>query len=72
MIIYEYGKPTDAQVNCLKNNLLFVMFMYSHYYVYSVLYILPWLTFFHAFSSVVKQMPVYNSQRRGTARTLPN
>ena len=26
---------------------------------------------FHAFSSVVRQMPGYNSQRRGTARTLP-
>jgi len=30
------------------------------------------LRFFHAFSSFVRQMPVYNSQRRGTARTLPN
>ena len=27
--------------------------------------------FFRAFSSVVRQMPGYNSQRRGTARTLP-
>jgi hypothetical protein len=33
---------------------------------------LPWLRFFRAFSSVVRQMPGYNSQRRGTARTLPN
>ena len=32
---------------------------------------LPWLKFFHAFFSVVRQMPGYNSQRRGTARTLP-
>jgi len=32
---------------------------------------LPWLRFFRAFSSVVRQMPGYNSQRRGTARTLP-
>ena len=31
----------------------------------------PWLRFFRAFSSVVRQMPGYNSQRRGTARTLP-
>jgi hypothetical protein len=30
------------------------------------------LRFFHAFSSVVSQMPGYNSQRRGTVRTLPN
>ena len=33
---------------------------------------LPSLRFFRAFSSVVRQMPEYNSQRRGTARTLPN
>ena len=30
------------------------------------------LRFFHAFSSVVRQMPGYTSQRRGTVRTLPN
>jgi hypothetical protein len=28
--------------------------------------------FFRAFSSVVRQMPGYNSQRQGTARTIPN
>jgi len=33
---------------------------------------LPWLKFLHSFSSVVRQIPGYNSQRRGTARTLPN
>jgi hypothetical protein len=32
---------------------------------------LPWMRFFRAFSSVVRQMPGYNLQRRGTARTLP-
>jgi hypothetical protein len=32
----------------------------------------PWLRFFRAFCSVVRQMPGYNSQRRGTARTLPS
>ena len=32
---------------------------------------LPCLRFFRAFSSVVRQMPGYNSQRQGTARTLP-
>ena len=31
---------------------------------------LPWLRFFRAFSSVVREMPGYNSQRRGTAWTL--
>jgi hypothetical protein len=30
-----------------------------------------WLRFFRAFSSVVRQMPGWNPQRRGTARTLP-
>ena len=33
---------------------------------------LPWLSFFRAFSSVVRQIPGYNSQTRDTARTLPN
>jgi len=33
---------------------------------------LPWLKFFRAFSSVVRQMAGYNSQRRGTASTLPS
>jgi hypothetical protein len=32
---------------------------------------LPWLRFFRVFSSVVKQMPGHNSQKRGTAHTLP-
>ena len=33
---------------------------------------LPWLRFFRSSSSVVRQMPGYNSKRRGTVRTLPN
>jgi len=33
---------------------------------------LPWLRFFRAFSLAVRQMPGYNSPRRGTARNLPN
>jgi len=32
---------------------------------------LPWLRFSRAFSSVVRQMPGYNPERQGTARTLP-
>jgi len=32
---------------------------------------LPWLRVFHALSSVVRWMPGYKFQRRGTARTLP-
>jgi hypothetical protein len=33
---------------------------------------LPWLRFSRVFSSVVRQIPGYNSQIRGTARSLPN
>jgi hypothetical protein len=44
-----------------------------HKSLYAILTLqLPRLRFFHAFSSVVRQMPGYNSQRRGTARTFPN
>jgi hypothetical protein len=32
---------------------------------------ISWLRFFRPFSSVMRQMPGHNSQRRGTARTLP-
>jgi hypothetical protein len=48
-----------------------------HCYVCSVFIVptgtlrLPWLRVFCAFSSVVRQLPGYNSQRRNTARTLP-
>jgi hypothetical protein len=35
-------------------------------------FFLPWLRVFRAFSSVVRQIPGQNSQRRGTARTLPH
>jgi hypothetical protein len=55
------------------------LFLYSYFYVCSVLYILfsscqialfdyPAWRVFRAFSSVVRQMPGYNSQRLGTAR----
>ena len=58
------------------------MFMYSYFYimfcsVYSIFIMptgtlrLPWMRFICTFSSVVRQMPGYKSQRRGTARTLP-
>jgi hypothetical protein len=50
------------------------MYFYCYDYVFS-LYVygwLLWLRFFPAFSSVVRQMPGYTSQRRGTVRTLPN
>jgi len=63
------------------------MYFYCHVYVFlllcmfcsvhSVLIVptgslrLPWMRVFRAFSSVVRQMPGYNPQRQGTARTLP-
>ena len=63
-------------------NYVFLLFVYVFLLlcmfcsVYSV-FIMPtgtlrlhWLRFFLAFSSVVRQMPGYNSQRQGTARTL--
>jgi hypothetical protein len=67
----------------LQVTILNVMFMHSYCYVCSVLYILfascqlalfgyPDWDFLRAFSSVVRQMPGYTSQRRGTARTLPS
>jgi hypothetical protein len=64
------------------------MFFYCYVYVFSLLcmfcsvhsvFIVPigtlrlsWLRFVRVFSSAVRQMPGYNLQRRGTARTLPN
>ena len=53
--------------------LLLCMFcsVYSVFIVPIGILRLPWLRFFRAFSSVVRQMPGHNSQRWGTARTLP-
>ena len=50
------------------------MYFYRYDYVFSVyVYVwLPLLRFFRAFSSVVRQMPGQNPQRRGTSRTLPS
>ena len=43
-----------------------------HGFSYPLRLFLPWLRFFRAFSSLVRQMPGQNSQRRCSARTLPN
>ena len=64
--------------------ILQIMYFYCYAYVFLLLRMfcsvfimptgtlwLPWMRFFHAFSSFVKQMPGYTSQRRGTAHTLP-
>jgi hypothetical protein len=56
-------------------NRVSVLYMYTYVYVlllpprYRSTFRLPSLRFFRAFSSIVRQMPGYNSQRRGTART---
>ena len=50
---------------------LLLCILCSVYSLPTVILRLPWLMFFHAFSSVVRQTPGYNSQRRGTARNLP-
>jgi hypothetical protein len=63
------------------------MYFYCYVYVFLLLcmfcsvysiFIVPtgtlqlfWLRFFRAFSSVVRQIPGYNSQRQGMAHTLP-
>jgi len=54
---------------------LFLFILSSVYSVFNVptgILRLPWLRFFRAFSTVVRQMPGYTSERRGTLRTLPN
>jgi len=50
------------------------MYFYCYDYIFLLYFYvcLPWLRFFRASSSVVRQMPGWNLQRRGTARTLPN
>jgi len=48
------------------------MYVCIHVFIYTCILWLPWLRVFCAFSSVVRQMPGYTSQRRGTVRTLPN
>jgi hypothetical protein len=70
-----------AFVNFVSYAILFLFLciliaMYIFCSVYSVFIVptgtlrLPRLRFFRAFSSVVRQMPGYNSQRRGTDRTV--
>jgi len=44
--------------------------VYSVFIVLAGTLQLPWLRFFRAFSSLVRQMSGYNSQRRGTARKV--
>jgi hypothetical protein len=46
--------------------------VYSVFIVPTGILWLPWLKFFRAFFSVVRQMPGYTSQRWDTVHTLPN
>ena len=52
----------------LFNTVIYVFLLLG---LYILIVWLPWLRFFLAFSSVVRQIPGYNSPSRGTARTLP-
>ena len=71
-----YSKRNQL-LKCNKYVDVFLLLCMFCCYVYSVFTVptgtlqLPWLSFFRAFSSVVRQMPGHNWQRRGTARTLP-
>jgi hypothetical protein len=56
-----------TNLNCT----IFVIFLFLLLDLCILIVRLSWLRFFHAFSSVVRQMPGYNSPSRGTARTLP-
>jgi hypothetical protein len=49
---------------------MYVLFCIFSFHVPTVTLWLSWLNFFLAFFSDIRQMPGYNSQRRGTARTL--
>ena len=64
---------TQMLLLCLVPHLCYIKFFLPSLTAvfYSDWGLLPWLRFSRAFSSVVRQMPGYNSQRRGTARTLP-
>jgi hypothetical protein len=52
----------------LFNNVIYVFLLYDCMFMYDY----PAWGFSRAFSSVVRQMPGWCPQRRGTARTLPN
>jgi len=57
--------------SCVFLSLCMLCSVYSVFIVPTGILRLPWLRFFRDFSSFVRQMPEYTSQRRGTVRTLP-
>jgi hypothetical protein len=67
--MYSYCSTTLTEVFLCFNTVIYVFLMLG---LRILIVRLPWLRFLRAFSSVVRQMPGYNSPSRGTARTLPN
>ena len=60
--------PTNLSTGVQQHNIT----VYSAFVVPNGTLRLPWLRFIRAISSVVRQMSGYNSQRRDTARIVPN
>ena len=79
VVIFVIWIAISATRNTLHCSLIFIISSYNQVllYVYVssscqlALFGYPDWRFFRAFSSAVRQMPGCNSQRRGTARTLP-
>jgi len=71
-----FWDPHKTQIHCVGQNVeLLNVKLVVHIVTTVCLYVyvwLPWLRFFRAFSSVVRQIPGWNPQRRATARILPN
>jgi hypothetical protein len=81
-IFYWFGSAYVVHLNVASNETLplpvYVFLLLSMFCsVYCVFVVptgtlrIPWLRFFRAFFSVVRQMLGHNSQKRGTACTLP-
>jgi hypothetical protein len=67
--MHSYCSTTLTEVYQCFNTVIYVFLLWG---LRILIVQLPWLRFFRAFSSVVRQMPGYNLPSRGTARTLPN
>jgi hypothetical protein len=67
-LTHLYFLPISSMVVFLFNTVIYVFLLLG---LCILIVQLPWLRFFRAFSSVVRQMLGYNSPRRGTVRTVP-
>jgi hypothetical protein len=65
-------KYKSVHLNSMYCMLCMLCSVYSVFIVPTGILRLPWLRISRAFSSDVRQMPGYNLQRRGTARTISN